>query len=80
MLIQRRSLTARLVIDTSSVLHKMAGVLSGPERYVSMPREGGASSRVDSWRTRAASFRSEFVSMPLRLVEKTNSVTISCDQ
>ena len=62
------------------MLHKMAGVFSGLERCASMRTEVTASSRVTSWRTRAASLRSEFVSMPFRLVEKTNSVIISCGQ
>ena len=54
------------------MLHNTMGVLSDPERGAAVSAAGTVVRRVASWRTRVASLRSEFVSVPLRFVYETN--------
>ena len=52
-------------------------MLSDPEREAASLASGTAASRVASWRTRAASFRSELVIIPSLFVDKTKTEMMS---
>ena len=77
---RRTSATTGLIVKASFVLEEIVGVLSGPERGMSMRDSGTFSRRVSSWRTRVEISRSEFAIFPLRLVNKTKYTMISDGQ
>ena len=58
---QRRSANTGLVVNASRVLQETVGVFSDPKRGAAIVVSGQILRRVDLWRTRAASSRSEFV-------------------
>ena len=77
---RRRSATTRLILKASRVIYDTVGVLSDPERGAFMHSSGTASRRVALWITRAASYRSEFVIVPLIFVNGNKSVMVSGGQ
>ena len=59
------SATTGLIVESLRMLHKTVSVLSNPQCGTAMRAAGTSSMRVASWRTKAASSRSEFASIPL---------------
>jgi len=75
---RRRSATTGLIVAASLKVQETVGVLSLP---VVGARQAGLLDRLGkraSWRTRAASSRSEFVILPWGLSKLTRSSTMSC--
>ena len=62
------------------MLHNTVGMLTDPECGAAMCAVETATRRVALWRTRAESSRSDFVIVPLRFLDKTNSVIIPVSQ
>ena len=77
---QRRPAATGMIVETFHVLHDTVGVFSDPECDAAMCNVGTATRRVALWRTRAESSRSDFVIVPLRFLDKTNSVIIPVSQ
>ena len=77
---RRRSETTGFMADASLVLQETVGVLSDPDRGAAIVAYGHVSSRVASWRTRAASSRSEVVRVPSGFLSKISTLMISGGQ
>ena len=74
---QGRSVTTKLMVDASRVLQETVGVLSNPERGAAIVASGHTSRRVALGRTRAASSRSELVSVPPLFLSDINAAMMS---
>ena len=70
----------RLMVNASLMLQETVGVLSDPDRGAVIVASGHVSSRVASWRTRAASLRSEFVRVPSVFLSKISALMMSGGQ
>ena len=73
---RRRPETTGLVVDASLVLQETVGMLSDPDQGVDIFFSGHISSRVASWRTRAASSRSEFVRVPSGFLSEISALIL----
>ena len=62
------------------MLQETVGVLSNPERGAASLASGTDVSRVASWRTSAASSKSEFVIVPSLFIDDTRSAMMSSGQ
>ena len=74
---RRKSATTGLVVDTSLVLQEMVGVLYDPDWGAAIVASGHVSSKVDLWRTRAASSRLEFVRVPSVFLSDISALMMS---
>ena len=77
---RKRSATTKLVVDASLVLQETVGVLSDPNQGAAIVDSGHVSSRVASWRTRAASLRSEFLRVPSGFLSNISALMMSGGQ
>ena len=66
---QRWSVTTRLVVEASCMLHDTVGVLSDLDRGAAMRAVGTDTMNVASQRTRAVSSRSELAILPSIFVD-----------
>ena len=74
----RRSATTGFIVDASTVLQEVVGVLSETEHRSSMRASGTAARSVVLFRTSAANYRSELVIVPFLFVEdKRLAITLS---
>ena len=76
----RSSATTALIAEALLVLNDMVGVLSDLDRGAAKPAVGTYYKRVASWRTMAASLRSEIVIFPSRFFDETKYSMISSGQ
>ena len=77
---QRRSATHGFIVEAFFVLQEMVGVLFEPEQGTASLASGTDTSRVASWRTRAASSKSELVIAPSLFADETRLAMMSDGQ
>ena len=77
---RRRSATTGFIVEASFMLQETVGVLYDPDRGAASLASGTAVSRFASWRTSAASSKSELVIVPSLFVEETRSAMMSASQ
>ena len=75
--IRSRLATTGFMVEASLKVQLTVGVLSLPERGARHSEDSQTAGKVASWRTRAASSRSEFVIRPFGLATLTRSDLIS---